>query len=64
MQVTKLENNLYHTQYTLDDGSMILVSDTAKKVFMKNGICVRNSNQKVIYYMTQELDRFLAKQKN
>ena len=62
MQVTKLENSLYHTQYTLSDGSMILVSDTLKRVYMKNGICVRNSNQKVIYYMAQELDRFLKKQ--
>ena len=62
MQVNKLENNVYHTQYILDDGSMILVSDTLKKVYMQNGKCVRNSNQKVIYYMAQELDRFLAKQ--
>jgi hypothetical protein len=62
MQVKKLENNVYHTQYILDDGSMILVSDKFKKVFIQNGKCVRNSNQKVIHYMSQELDRFLAKQ--
>lgn len=61
MQVNKLENNVYHTQYILDDGSMILVSDTLKKVYMQHGKCVKNSSQKVIYYMNQELERFLAK---
>lgn len=59
MQVNKLTNNVYHTQYILNDGSMILVSDLYGKMYMKNGKCVRNSNQKVIYYMNQELNNFL-----
>ena len=62
MQVNKLTNNVYHTQYILNDGSMILISDLYGKMYMKNGKCVPNKNYKVIYYMNQELNSFLKKQ--
>lgn len=62
MQVNKLENNVYHTQYILDDGSSILVSDIYRKVYMQHGKCVPNKNHRVIYYMNQELNRFLTTQ--
>jgi hypothetical protein len=62
MQVNKLENNVYHTQYILDDGSSILLSNKYGIVYMQHGRCVPKKNRRVIYYMQQELNRFLAKQ--
>jgi hypothetical protein len=62
MKVSKLENNVYHTQYILDDGSSILLSDKYGKVYMQHGRCVPNKNHRVIYYMNQELNSFLKKQ--
>jgi hypothetical protein len=62
MKVNKLENNVYQTQYILDDGSMILVSDKYGKAYLKNGKSVPNKNWKVLNYMNEELQRFLKKQ--
>ena len=62
MKVNKLENSSYHTQYVLNDGSSILLSDKYGKVYMQHGRCVPNKNHRVIYYMNQELNTFLKKQ--
>ncbi len=59
MQVKKLENNIYQTQYILDDWSMILVSDKYRNAYLKNGKSVPNKNWKVLNYMNQELECFL-----
>ena len=63
MQVIHTPNdNVYQTQYILDDGSMILVSDKYGKTYMQHGRCVPGKNRRVIYRMNEELARFLKKQ--
>ncbi len=64
MQVKKLDNNMFQTQYILEDGSMILVSDKYGKAYLKNGKSVPNKNWKVLNYMNQELQKYLNKQAN
>jgi hypothetical protein len=62
MKVNKQES-YFHTVYELSDGSKILVSNDNKMYVSNKGFALsKNKNTKIVYYMDQELNRFLNQQ--
>ena len=62
MKVSK-QDSYFHTVYELADGSKILVSDDNKMYVSSKGYALsKNKNTKIVYYMDQELNRFLNQQ--
>ena len=61
-EIKLTDSKIYQTQYILNDGSMIFVSDKYGKTYMQHGKCVPTKNHRVLYRMNQELNNFLKKQ--
>ena len=61
-QVEITDSNFYKTQYILDDGSYILVSDKWGNDYFQHGKNVPGKNHRVRLAMKEALQRFLKNQ--